>query len=67
MDTLAAMVRHGVRHLVVVADGSGGPVGFVTLQELVEVVLGESQVPQWLTAFRLALRAEPGPRGSEVG
>ena len=62
LDALAAMVRYEVHHLVVV-DADGVPVGGVALGAMAEVVLGDSGVPHWLTAFRLALRSDSFVRG----
>ena len=63
LDAIAAMVRNEVHHLVVI-DDAGGPVGMISLGVMAEVVLGESTVPHWLTAFRLALRGEQNPRSA---
>jgi signal-transduction protein with cAMP-binding, CBS, and nucleotidyltransferase domain len=60
LDALAAMMRHSVRHLVVL-DRSDEPVGVVGLTDVVQVVLGGSDVPHWLTALRLALGRPDGP------
>ncbi|MGZ8763567.1 MAG: CBS domain-containing protein [Acidimicrobiia bacterium] len=57
LDAMAAMVRNEVHHLVVL-DEVGDPVGVARLSDMAEIVLGESAVPHWLTAFRLALRSE---------
>jgi CBS domain-containing protein len=62
LDALAAMVRNEVHHLVVV-DDAGRPVGMISLGVMAEVILGDSSVPHWLTAFRLALRSDTIVRG----
>ena len=57
LDALTAMVRHGVRHLVVL-DQAGDPVGVAALAATAEAALGDTDVPHWLTGFRLALHRE---------
>jgi signal-transduction protein with cAMP-binding, CBS, and nucleotidyltransferase domain len=60
LDALAAMMRHSVRHLVVV-DDDAEPIGVVGLAAIVDVVLGDTDVPHWVSALRLALGQADGP------
>jgi signal-transduction protein with cAMP-binding, CBS, and nucleotidyltransferase domain len=57
VTALAAMLHAGVRHVVVI-DPAGVPCAVLPLAAAAAAVLGETDIPSWLTALRIVLRVE---------
>jgi signal-transduction protein with cAMP-binding, CBS, and nucleotidyltransferase domain len=58
IDALHAMLKYGVRNLVVVSEAPGGTARILNIAQAAAVVLEGTDLPRWLSGLRLALHVE---------